>query len=111
MSGKFLAARDAFGEGTLSWTDDDIRAQLVSGAYVFDEASQRLSNTVGDSVPVTGRTMANGWARAAQMLFRQVKGPVVKGVVFYRNDGLLIMHCDNVQDFPMQPNGGDILVD
>ncbi len=111
MSGKYLAARDAFGEGSLSWTNDTILAQLVSAAYSFNETDTALTGKVGTAVELTGKAFADGWARANGMVFKQVKGPSVTAIVFHRADGLLIEYCDAVQDFPMVPNGGDIEVD
>lgn len=120
MSGKYLAAREAFGEGALSWTRDRIVAQLVSAAYVFNElhaAAGDLAGQVGEPIELTEKSMTGGWAGAAKMVFPQVSGAEVVAVVFYRQPAgkkqasTLIACMDSVDNFPMTPNGGDIEID
>lgn len=117
MSGKYISARNAFGSGDLSWPADQIMAQLVSAQYVFDETHKALSDlsgAVGSPIRLSGTKMVNGWARADAMLFKQVKGPSVCAVIFYRDGDagvVLIGYSDQIERFPMLPNGGDIELD
>jgi hypothetical protein len=122
MSSKYNAARRAFGEGSLSWTRDRIVAQLVSAEYKFNETHATdtwLAGRVGDPVELAERSVAaTGHVRAKQMIFRAVRGPQVVALAIYRAPGegskqprTLIAYIDDVEAFPMMPNGGDILID
>ena len=130
MSGKFNAARAAFGEGTLSWTRDRIVAQLVSAAYKFNEqhaVAASLTGKVGAAVELTGKSVTGkGWLRAANLAFPRVKGETVVAIALHRapaagsaQQATLIVFLDDIHAdpkdpssmaFPMVPNGGDILV-
>lgn len=114
MSGKYLVARDAFGNGDLRWTDGQIFAQLVASEFSFNERDQSLgdisSQLVGDPVGITGARFEAGWARCNEIRFDQVRGEKVGGVVFHEDSGMLIEYHDAIENFPMQPNGGDIIV-
>lgn len=121
MSGKYIAARDGFGAGSLSWTDDRIVAQLLSAAYRFDEEhtdASDLSGKVGAPIELTDKTLDEGCACCAKLLFREVRGDEVVAVVFHREptgrskqSATLIVYIDNIANFPMMPNGGDIIID
>ena len=121
MSGKYNAAREAFGEGSLSWTRDRIVAQLVSAEYVFAEshtAARDLKGKVGEPVVLEGKSIKSGRARAAKLVFRQVTGSPVVAIVLHRaplagssQAGTLIAYLNGVDKFPMVPNGGHIEVD
>lgn len=112
MNGKYCCAREAFGDGSLSWTDDKIAAQLVSAAYQFHEGMQdagTLSGKVGAPATLNDKTMADGWARAAMITFKQVSGERPAGIVFYReSDQMPIAFIESVDGFPLATNGGDI---
>lgn len=115
--GKYLAARDAFGTGSLSWTTHRIVAQLVSADYEFDEKHTQPSDiavgAVGLPIPVPGTEFKDGWARADKLLFLQVKGRTVVAVVFYEQAALqrLIAYQNEIDNFPMVVNGGDIEIE
>lgn len=118
MSGKYDAARDAFGDGKLSWTRDRIVAQLVSADYAFNPRHtdrRDLKGLLGTPVVLTGRAMERGWAKALDIVFKQVSGGADAAAVVIRRDGAeeksttLIVHLDQVEGFPMKTNGGDII--
>lgn len=122
MSAKYDAARQAFGEGTLSWTRDRLFGQLLGSDYVFSEKhttpAQLGSARIGDPVELTGKTIARGYARCGTIAFKRVPGPrQAVAYAIYRdhpasNGGqLLVAFIDGVDGFPMLPNGGDILID
>jgi hypothetical protein len=120
MSGRYDRAREEFGKGALSWTKQRIVAQLLSREYVFSAAHtdrRDLRGLIGNALELTHLQIPNGWARCANLVFREVRGqaPVV-AIVFRREapeekDKTLIAYIDQVSGFPMMPNGGDILVD
>ncbi len=121
MSGKYNEGREAFLAGDLSWTRDEIVAQLVSKEYVFSEGhkARDLKGRIGKPVSLDGRTSTAGWAKSKLIVFKAVSGPEVAAVVFLRETKgqLLIAHIDEIVDaegkpvFPMTPNGGDIEVE
>jgi hypothetical protein len=112
MSGKYLAGRDAFGMGALSWTYDTIRAQLVSQLYGFDERHGTIDDvdgSVGVACDVLNPRFVDGWAKCDVLQFQQVRGDEAVAVIFYReSDGLLVEYHTALDAFPMIPNGGDI---
>jgi len=111
MSGKYNAARNAFAEKRLSWTQDRILAQLLSAEYRFreDHSPDDLTGTVGEPIELSGKEVDDGWLFAATLKFEQVRGPEVLAIVFY-SDSLLIEYHNEIENFPMFPNGGDIEV-
>jgi len=116
MSAKYHEGRDAFALAQISWEKSDVVAELVSLEYVFNpdhQASAKPLKVVGKQEGVDGRSVGGGgWARCSKLVFRQVSGPQVRAVVFrLAGDGTLIFYCDEVANFPMRPNGGDIEID
>ena len=118
MSGKTDAARQAFGEGTLSWTRDRLFAQLLTAEYQYSDAhtsATQLTGRLGAPVELTGKTIARGHARCATIVFGKIKGdqPAVAYAIYRDrpNAQLLVAYIDAITGFPMMPNGGDIVVD
>ena len=120
MSGKYDAARDAFGSAALSWTESRIVARLVSTAFLFNHAARDpagLAGLLGEPVELEHKTLAAGWAGASTILFKQVAGAAkAGGIVLYSpaDEGrgpVLIVHLNEIDKFPMQLNGGDIEID
>lgn len=117
MSGKYLVARNAFGDGDLSWSRDTIVAQLLSARYAFDERHEKVpadgfDGFVGNPLQLTNRRMNEGWCTCDEMVFGQVRGAVIVAILFYRmTDGLPIEYHTAADKFPITPNGGDIHID
>lgn len=122
MSGKYNAARQAFGEGSLSWTKDRIVAQLLGAAYRYSAThttAAALNAKVGAAVELSDKSIREGYARAAQLVFARVTGDQqVVAMAIHRESpagsakpATLIAYIDGIEHFPMTPNGGDILVD
>ncbi len=120
-NGKYDAARDAFGAGALSWTGDKIVAQLVSREYVFDARHKdvrSIKGALGAALVLTEKSIAAGWVKCATLLFPQVTGDGKQdavAIVFRRESSeasraTLIEYHDDIEHFPMKPNGGDIEV-
>jgi hypothetical protein len=63
MSGMYLCARQAFGEG-LDWRSAEVKAALVDASYSFSEkhASVAKIQTVGEPQDVFSREIPNGEA-------------------------------------------------
>lgn len=117
MSGKYDAGRDALGSAEISWTAHAIMAQLVAETYAFDPAHGApadIIGLVGKPVELAGKSLERGWARANNIIFRQVTGARVGAIVLWRENAggqTLIAHIDGIHRFPMTPNGGDIRID
>ena len=119
MSLKYNAARDAFGDGRMSWTAAKIVAQLVSAEYLATERhtdARDLKGLVGSPLVLSGKSIKDGWCTAAQMRFEQIRGGTVTALVIRRDaeaehDKTLIVYLNDIKDFPMKTNGGDIVVD
>lgn len=116
MSGKYAAGRQRFGEARCDWPKDNIVAQLVSAEYIFNplhKTGADLTGAVGKPVALTGKSIENGWAKCNNLVFAQVTGPDVVAIVLRcegRAEATLIAYLDGIDNFPMKPNGGDILV-
>lgn len=119
MSAKYDDARDEFAEALMSWTRDRFVAQLVSREYIFSathRVAADLKGQVGEPVELTGRRVSKGWLRAASPTFKELNGPEVVALVIHRKalDGkraTLVAYLDQVERFPMKPNGGDLILD
>lgn len=119
MSGKYTAAREAFGNGDLSWTRDRIVAHLVSADYVFaplHTLADLQKDLIGEPVVLTAKSNTGGWLSSARLVFRQVSGPDAVAIVLRRDSALekertLIAYLNEIERFPMKLNGGDIQID
>jgi hypothetical protein len=120
MSGKYNEGREAFADGDVSWTRGTIEAQLVAEGYVFDpdhraKARPLRDAAVGSAVAVSAREVATGgWTRCGRLRFAQVPAGKRAAAIVFRlagDDGTLIFYCNEVANFPMMTNGGDIEVD
>lgn len=121
MSGRYSEGREAAADGNISWSRSEIVACLVSQAYVFSpdhRASTRpLRDVVLAETAVPERVVeVGGWLKCGRLVFKQVPakaGARAAAVVFKMTgeDGTLIFYCNEVANFPMVPNGGDIEID
>lgn len=116
MSHKYAAARQAFGEGALSWSNDKIVAQLVSAEYVCNPVAHRdaksIKGAIGAPVELTGKSIKDGWAKAGSITFKAVSGPDAYAIVLHRagEEKTLIAYLDQIDRFPMKLNGGDVII-
>lgn len=113
--------RQAFAEGDLDWTGDDIRVILVDTAdYTFSQAHQFLTSVpvaarVSTSTSLTGKTATIGVCDADNVTFTAVTGDQAEALIIYQHTGVeatsrLIAYIDTATGFPITPNGGDIEV-
>lgn len=117
------AGRDAFLNGNIDWTTDDIRAILVDAAdYTIDLANHNALDDipVAARVAVSAASLANkssaaGVADADDVTFSSVTGDQCELLVLYLHTGveatsLLICAIDTATGLPVTPGGGDITV-
>lgn len=112
MKLRYPAGRQAFGEARLNWTKDEIVAFLVGPEYRALErhrTASDLKGVVSGPVAVENRSIIDGFARCDRIRFAQVKGETkAHGIVIAKRGAMLIAYSDEVGNFPVQPNGGDI---
>lgn len=114
--------RQAFLDGTISWSSDDIKAVLVDTALytVNIDVDQFLSAIVAGariatSSNLSGKTSTLGVADASDVTFTAVTGATVEAVVLYQDTGVaatspLIAYIDTATGLPVTPGGGDIII-
>ncbi len=114
--------REGFLAGEIDWDTDVIKAVLIDAAdYTVNLAAhQFLSDIppaarVATSAALTGKTVANGVADAADLTFPMVSGDHVEALVISQDTGTegtsrLIAYIDTATGLPVTPNGGDINV-
>lgn len=116
------AGREAFLNGDIDWTSDDIRVILVdTGEYTVDLATHNALDDIdaGARVAVsgalTGKSSTAGVADAADVTFSSVTGAPSGALIAYKHTGtestsLLIAYIDSATGLPVTPNGGNITV-
>lgn len=122
-NGLYDAARAAFLNADIDWTNDDIRAILIDTAsYTVNLSTHDFLDDipggarVATSSALSGKTSAAGVADANDVTFSAVSGATVEAVVIYKHTGTestsnLIAYMDTgMTGLPVTPNGGDITV-
>ncbi len=114
--------REGFLAGEIDWDTDVIKAVLIDAAdYTVNLAAHQflsdipLAARVATSAALTGKTVDNGVADAADLVFPTVNGDHVEALVIYQDTGTagtsrLIAYIDTAAGLPVTPNGGDINV-
>jgi len=121
VSGLYDKGRQGFLDGSIDWDTDDIRAVLVdTGVYTVNLATHQFHSDLSGIVAtlgaaMTGMTVTDGVADAADIVFTGVSGATVEAVVLYKWSGLsatsrLIAYIDTATGLPATPSGGDITV-
>ncbi|MEW6658161.1 MAG: hypothetical protein AB1424_05850 [Thermodesulfobacteriota bacterium] len=115
-------AREGFLAGEIDWDTDVIKAVLIDAAdYTVNLAAHQylsdipLAARVATSDALTGKTVAEGVADAADFTFPAVSGDPAEALVIYQDTGAestsrLIAYIDTATGLPVTPNGGDISV-
>jgi hypothetical protein len=121
--------REGFLDGTIDWDTAVIRAALVRG-YTFSAAHRFVSDVTGSggtlvatAGPLTSKTVTNGVADAADVVFTSVPaGAAIPAVIIYQasaNTGgadlaataqRLIAYIDTATGLPVTPNGQNITI-
>lgn len=116
------AGREAFLNGDIDWSSDDIRVILVdTNDYTVNLATHNALDDIdaGARVAVsgalTGKSSTAGVADAADVTFSSVTGDVSEALVIYKHTGtestsLLIAYIDTATGLPVTPNGGNISI-
>ncbi len=114
--------RQKFLEGSISWSDDDIKVVLVDAAeYTVNISTHEFLSDVasGGRVATSGnlasKTTTAGVADAADVTFTAVTGDQSEALVIYKDTGdaatsPLIAYIDTATGLPVTPNSGDITI-
>jgi hypothetical protein len=116
------AGRQAFLDGDIDWSNDDIRVVLVDNAdYTVNLGTHNALDDVpaGARVAVSGafsgKSSTAGVADAADVTLSSVTGDPSESLVIYKHTGvestsLLIAYIDTATGLPVTPNGGNIVI-
>ena len=116
------AGREAFLDGTISWSSDNIKVVLVDTAdYTADLANHTAlsdiaaGGRVATSANLASKTVTAGVADAADVTLSAVTGDQSEALVIYKDTGVeststLIAYIDTATNLPVTPNGGDITI-
>lgn len=112
--------REAFLNGGIDWTNDDIKVVLVdTGVYTLDIVNHDffddISGVIATSANLGTKTTVAGVADAADVTFTSVTGAESEALVIYSDSGTpssspLIAFIDTASGLPVTPNGGDITI-
>jgi len=114
--------RQAFGDGEISWSSDNIKAILIDAAdYTVDLATDEFLSDipagarVAISANLTGKANIAGVMDAADTTLTAVTGDECEVIVIYQDSGAegtsnLIGYLDVGTGLPVAPNGGDIVI-
>lgn len=116
------AGREAFLDGTISWSSDNIKVVLVDTAdYTVNLATDTAlsdiaaAGRVATSGNLASKTVTAGVADAADVTLSAVTGDESEALVIYKDTGVeststLIAYIDTATNLPVTPNGGDITI-
>lgn len=114
--------RQAFLDGDIDWSTDDIKCVLVDTAdyTVSIDTHDNLDDVpaasrVSTSANMSGKTSTLGVADANDVVFSTVAGDQSEALVIFKDTGVeatskLIAYIDTATGLPITPNGGDITV-
>ncbi len=115
--------RQAFGDGEISWTSDNIKSVLVDAdLYTVDLVNDQFLDDIplgartSTSLNMTSKTNVAGVMDADDTTFSAVPtSPPQEYIIFYQDTGstatsLLIGLVDTATGLPVTPNNGDIIV-
>jgi hypothetical protein len=120
----FAKGRQGFLDGSIDWDTDDIRCAIIDHAddtpviatdtFLGDIASAAI---VARTAALTGKTVTDGVADAADVTFSAVTGDPCESLVIYKYNASdaaarLIAYIDTTSAgaFTVTPNGGDITI-
>lgn len=118
----YAKGRQGFLEGLIDWDTDNIKAVLVdAGAYTVDLATHDNLDDIaaGARIATSGnlasKTVTDGVADAADVVFTAVSGASVEAIAIYKDTGTpstsrLIAYIDTATGLPITPNGSDITI-
>lgn len=112
--------REGFLDGSIDWDTNDTRCILIDEAddtidlAVDDNLDDRAApSRVATSGAMSGKTVTNGVADAADVTWSAVTGDQAESIDIYKHTGVestgrLICNIDTATGLPVTPNGGDI---
>lgn len=116
----FDKGREAFLNGDIDWSNDDIRLILIDTAdYTVDLVNHDalddipVAARVAVSASLSGKTATNGVADANDVTLTAVSGDQSEAIVLYKHTGtestsVLIAYIDTATGLPITPTGGDL---
>lgn len=128
-SALFDPGREGFLDGTIDWDTAVIKCALVRG-YTFSAAHKFVSDVTGaggtlvaTSSALTSKTVTNGVADAADVVFSSVAaGAAIPAIIIFQSSAVtggadvaataqrLIAYIDTATGLPVTPNGQSITV-
>ena len=122
-------SREGFLDGTIDWDTAVIKAALVRG-YTFNSAHKFVSDVTGaggtlvaTSAALTSKTVTNGVADAADVVFSSVAaGAAIPAIIVFQSSAVtggadvaataqrLVAYIDTATGLPVTPNGQNITV-
>lgn len=116
-------AREAFLNGEVDWSDDDIKVFLLDSSYTFSAAHDALGDIDGGarlatSDNLSGKTTTDGVADASDVTFAAVPaGDTITQVVVFKDEGfgagVPLVYIDTLADtnpISIATNDGDIVL-
>ncbi|AEJ93985.1 hypothetical protein THIBAULT_37 [Mycobacterium phage Thibault] len=122
IRGKYTKGREAFARGEINWMGDDIRAALIDDAdYTVNLASDEFLSDIPSGAIVatspnfTGKSVTNGYLKAAKLIFPTVTGDIAEAAVIYKWTGTastsrLIAYVSSELYTSVTPNGANIII-
>ncbi|WP_016888304.1 hypothetical protein [Mycobacteroides abscessus] len=109
--------RQAFLDGQISWSSDNIKVAAVDATYTPNMATHQylsdITGVVATSANLSGKSSTGGVADAADITFPSVTGPTIVRLIVYKDTGTagtspLIAAIDTATGLPVTPDGTNI---
>lgn len=110
--------REAFAEGLIDWTSDDIKIIALTSAYSYNAAHvfvSSLSGIVARSANITGKSDTGGVLKGDSALFALLTGSTIASMYIVKDTGndatsRLLYFIDTGNNLPTIPDGLDLYV-
>lgn len=87
----FNPGREGFLDGSIDWDTNDVRVMLVRSTYTFDATDKFISDLGsvdnGRSAALTGKTVANGIADAADTSLTATSAVACNALIVFQHTG------------------------
>lgn len=119
---RYAYANEQFLSGQLNWLTGTFKVLLVDTAnYTFLKdvdhslADVPASARVGTSAALSGKTAADGVARADDITVTSVVGPTIEALIIFHDTGTentseLVCYLDTGIGLPWDPQGGNVAI-
>ncbi|MEC4833749.1 hypothetical protein R2362_03035 [Mycobacteroides chelonae] len=113
----FEKGRQAFLDGQINWTSDNIKVAAVDATYTPNVATHQylsdITGVVATSANLSGKSSTGGVADAGDVTFASVTGSTIVRLVIYKDTGTagtsrLIAVIDTATGLPVTPDGTNI---